>query len=84
MCVCVQGRRSRYGRYAVQYHFCWRVRLSLSARSWSRTARLLVLKSVEEYSGKLDVTAPARGILASMASLTCLFGIMKGEDFHNN
>ena len=36
---------------------------------------------MEEYSGKLDVSAPARGILASMESLTFLFGIMIGEDF---
>ena len=36
---------------------------------------------MEEYSGKLDVTAPARGILASMESFTFLFGIMIGEDF---
>ena len=31
---------------------------------------------MEDYSGKVDVTAPARGILASMESFTFLFGIM--------
>ena len=36
---------------------------------------------MEEFSGKLDVTAPARGILASIESFTFLFGIMLGEDF---
>ena len=36
---------------------------------------------MEEYRGKLDVNAPARGILASMESFTFLFGIMLGEDF---
>ena len=36
---------------------------------------------MEEYSGKLDVSAPARGILASKESFTFLFGIMLGEDF---
>ena len=29
----------------------------------------------------MDVTAPARGILASMETFTFLFGIMLGEDF---
>ena len=40
-----------------------------------------LIRSVEEYNGKLDVTVPARGILASMESFTCLFGIMIGKDF---
>ena len=51
----------------------------ISARSWSRTARLLVSGRV--CNGKRDVTAPARGILASMESFTYLFGIMIGKDF---
>ena len=42
-----------------------------------------LIKSVLQMimEGKLDDTAPARGILASMESFTFLFGIMIGEDF---